>query len=248
MKCRNCGSNLAMEDEKCLFCGTENPFAQKHRKEMKHFTKEFHKTKEEVMDRSNRFNQWTVKITICAVLVAACLALVVIMQNSYNFQRLWIKSRVNANLDWYIEQLDTMEENREYLKMTVFWSDHNLYFCDNLNEYESVIRCCENFQYIYQYTMDIVTLEEDEYFSHERRAGYAADSLNYLYQSAKKQPYADETQYTPKHQAFMDDLVKDTEAFLQTYYGLSDDEVASLQQLSDAKRKVLLEEGVKQYE
>lgn len=45
MKCPGCGSNLTIDDEKCLFCGQENPFAKKHRKEMRHFTKEFNKTK-----------------------------------------------------------------------------------------------------------------------------------------------------------------------------------------------------------
>ncbi len=248
MKCPGCGSNLAMEDERCSFCGAENPFAQKHRREMRRFTREFSETKDEVMHKSRHVNQWTVKITLCAVLVAACLLLVFCMQYSYNFYRLFQERAINSKLDWYTEQLDEMEENREYIKFTTFWDDHDLRVCDNLDEYEMVARCCESFGYVFQYTMRIVLTEDDESTQHEKMAGYAADNVNYLYHNATKQPYADDEQYSTRHQAFMDELVEDMEAFLQVYYGLTDEEVASFRQLSDSKRKVLLEEGALQYE
>ncbi|MGN0156099.1 MAG: hypothetical protein ACI39N_02540, partial [Lachnospiraceae bacterium] len=70
MKCKYCGANLAIEDEKCPFCGKPNPFMTKHRSEMKRFTKEFEKTKSEVIEKSNRFNSWTIRVTVIAVLVA----------------------------------------------------------------------------------------------------------------------------------------------------------------------------------
>ena len=45
MKCPNCGSNLSIDDERCSFCGADNSFAKKHRSQMRHFTREFNKTK-----------------------------------------------------------------------------------------------------------------------------------------------------------------------------------------------------------
>ena len=38
-------------------------------------------------------------------------------------------------------------------------------------------------------------------------------------------------------------LVEDMEAFLQTYYGLSDEEIESFEELSKARKQILLEEG-----
>lgn len=248
MKCRKCGANLSIDDERCLFCGAENTFAVKHRKEMRHFTKEFHETKAEVMHKSKRLNQWTVKITLIAVLIAASLGLLIFNDNIYSFGRFLNERKINANLDWYKAQLDTLEENRDYIALACFWEDYDLSDCDNLDEYEMVVRCCSSFRFVYQYTMDIATIEETDYYSHEDRAGNAADNVNYVYEYSKKKEYYDEEQYSRRHQACMNDLVEDMEAFIQTYYGLSDEEIESFSELSDAKRQVLMEEGVKQYE
>ena len=70
MKCPNCGSNLTIDDDKCQFCGQANPFAVKHRREMKRFTSEFNKTKATVLKESRKVNHWAAKITLIAVLVA----------------------------------------------------------------------------------------------------------------------------------------------------------------------------------
>ena len=37
MKCKNCNANLQIEDEKCPYCGAENPYAKKHRADMKKY-------------------------------------------------------------------------------------------------------------------------------------------------------------------------------------------------------------------
>lgn len=248
MKCKKCGSNLSIDDERCLFCGAENTFAVKHRKEMRHFTKEFHETTAEVLHKSKRLNQWTVKIMLIAVLIAASLGLFIFNDNIYGFERFLNERKINANLEWYKAQLDTLEENRDYIALACFWEDYELSDCDNLDEYEMVVRCCSSFRYVYQYTMDIVTTEETDYYSHEDRAGYAADNVNYVYEYSKKKEYYDEDQYSRRHQACMNDLVEDMEALIQTYYGLSDEEMGSFSELSEAKRQVLMEEGVKLYE
>lgn len=46
----------------------------------------------------------------------------------------------------------------------------------------------------------------------------------------------------------MDDLVADMEAFIQTYYHLTDEEIDSFKELSKARRQILLEEGIAEYE
>ena len=52
MKCKNCNANLQIEDEKCPYCGAENPFAKKHRADMKKYAGEFASTREEVLENS----------------------------------------------------------------------------------------------------------------------------------------------------------------------------------------------------
>lgn len=248
MKCPSCGSNLTIDDEKCLFCGTDNPFAVKHRKEMRHFTKEFNETKEAVMEKSYHVNRWAVKVTLIAILVAANLAVLFFINNIYDFEDFFRERELKNNYAIHKEQLDKMEENRDYIAFACYWTDYNMYSCDVFDEFYLVSQACNSFSYLYQNTMDIVTKEESEYYSHEDRIEHVAEQIEYVYKYANKRDYVDEEQYKPQHQECLDDLVEDMEAFVQTYYGLTDEQIESFEELSKARRQILLEEGIKQYE
>lgn len=248
MKCPNCGSNLTIDDEKCLFCGADNPFAVKHRREMNRFTREFNKTKEEVLQKSHHVNYWAVKITLIAVLVAANLGILFFINNIYDFEQFFKARELESNYIWHKQQLDELEENRDYIALSCYWSDYDMYCSDMFDEYYKVTQACSNFAYLYQYTMDIVTKEETSYFTYEDRLEYVAEQIEYIYKYTQKGDYDDESQFKPQHQACMDDLVEDMEAFVQTYYGLTDEEMESFEELSKARRQILLEEGIKQYE
>ena len=60
MKCSNCGSNLQIEDSKCPYCGSMNPYFEKHREEMFRYKKDYEKTKDEVIQKDDG-------ITACSV-------------------------------------------------------------------------------------------------------------------------------------------------------------------------------------
>lgn len=250
MKCPSCGANLTIDDERCSFCGVDNPFAVKHRKEMHRFTREFNQTKEEVMRKSSHVNYWAVKITLIAVLVAANLGILFFINNSYDFEYFFKARKIESNYTYHKQQLDALEENRDYIAFSCYWSDNDMYCCDRFDEYYAVNQACSNFTYLYQYTMDIVLKDETEstYFSKEDRVAYVADQIEYIYKYAKKGEYDDEERFKPQHQECMDDLVEDMEAFVQTYYGLTDEEMESFADLSKARRLILLEEGIEQYE
>ena len=248
MKCPGCGSNLTIDDEKCLFCGQENPFAKKHRREMRHFTKEFNKTKEEVIQKSSHVNNWAVKITLIAVLVALNLVMLFLIGNTYEIHKYFRAKEILSEYSIHKNELDTMEENREYFKLANYWNDMDLYYCDEFDEYQAVYQVCNSFQYLYGYTMDIFFSEETPYFSIEDRLGYVAEQIEYVYKYSKKGEYDSEEEYSIQHQACMDDLVADMEAFIQTYYHLTDEEIDSFKELSKARRQILLEEGIAENE
>ena len=44
MKCSNCGSNLSVKEVKCAYCGTSNPYFEKHRADMFRFQKDYERT------------------------------------------------------------------------------------------------------------------------------------------------------------------------------------------------------------
>ena len=51
MKCTFCGAPLTLKDEKCPYCGSQNPDILKHRSDMKHYQSEFKKTQVQPGDR-----------------------------------------------------------------------------------------------------------------------------------------------------------------------------------------------------
>lgn len=75
MKCKNCGSNLEIENAYCPYCGRENPFAKKHRDDMKKYASDYNSTKDEVISRSRNVNTKAVKAAVIALTVAAFIAL-----------------------------------------------------------------------------------------------------------------------------------------------------------------------------
>lgn len=248
MKCPTCGSNLTIDDEKCLFCGTNNPFAVKHRKEMRRFTKEFNKTKDEVMEKSHHVNRWAVKVTLIAILFAANLGVLFFINNIYEFEHFFKERELENNYAIHKEKLDELEANRDYIAFARYCEDMDMYMSDLFDEYEKVNRACNSFSFLYKETMGIVTQEELQYYTHEQRLEYVAQNIEYVYEFARKPEYSDEEQHNSQHQACLDDLVEDMEAFVKTYYGLSDEEMESFEELSKARRQILLEEGIKQYE
>lgn len=248
MKCPNCGSNLTIDDEKCSFCGETNPFAAKHRREMKHFTREFNRTKVDVMRTSKQLHYWAVKITLIAVLVAVNIAMLFFITNSYDVERFFQARKIEANYKTHAAKLNELEKNRQYIALSQYYNVNKLYYSDRLKEYDSVVQMCNSYSYIYEYIMQIVTEKETEYYTFEDRLEFISEQFDYVYKYCKPREYSDQEQYKPQHQECMDDLVAQLEDIIQTYFGISDEEMEAFPSLSKARRQILLEEGLKQYE
>lgn len=246
MKCKNCGSNLTIDDEVCSFCGSANPFATKHRAEMRHFTREFNETKEEVLKKSGMLNKWAVKITMIAVLIALnCLAMFALTY-SYDIEDFLINRHVKANYNMYKAALDELEENRNYIGFYQFYNENSLYRAAAFDEYDAVNNICGNYVMIYNNVMAVAT-EEDagyEYDSYEYKIEYISDELEYAYKYCKPREYSNMEEYSPKHQACMDDAIAQMEDLIQVYFNISDEDMDKFPELSKARRQIIMEEGI----
>lgn len=248
MKCEYCGANLTIDDEVCSFCGSANPFAVKHRKEMHHFTREFNKTKAAVLRESKHQTKWAAKITLIAVMLATNLLLWFCIGNSYDIERFFGARKVNAEYLTHKKVMDEYEANRDFIALNYYYNNNNLYYSDKFEEYRAVSDTCSQYSYIYRYIMDIVTKEETEYSTYEKQVEYISDQLDYLYRASVKSTYADEKQYMPVHQECMDDAVAQIEMLIQTYLGVSDEDIAGFRDMSKARRQIIMEEGLAFYE
>lgn len=246
MKCKNCGSNLTIDDEVCSFCGNANPFAAKHRAEMRYFTKEFNETKEEVLKQSGSLNKWAVKITMIAVLIALnCLVMCAIMY-SYEIENFIINRHVIAHYNTYKSTLDELEENRNYIGFYEYYDENSLYRLDVFEEYKSVYYICNNYVNVYRNTLSVVTEEEgeSEYDSYERKIESISDAMESAYYYCNPREYSNMEEYSTKHQACMDDAIAQMEDLIQVYFNISDGDMERFPELSTARRQVLMEEGI----
>lgn len=247
MKCPGCGSNLTIDDEKCQFCGQANPFAVKHRREMKRFTSEFNKTKDNVLKESRKVNHWAAKITLIAVLVALNAMIMYFNEEYYGVERFFIRRRIEANYDTYKEQLDKYEKEQNFIAFFEYYETNRLSCSDLMNEYRKVQYVCSSYSTVYEYILAMKT-EDSTYYKIEDRIKYIADSLEYMYDASQPKDYSDEEQYKPQHQECMDAAIQQAEDIIQTYFNLTDEEIESFETLSGARRQVLMEEGLQRDE
>ncbi len=248
MKCPNCGSNLTIDDEKCSFCGDANPFAVKHRKEMRRFTKEFNQTKQEVMQKSARVNYWSAKIALIAVMVALNLIMIFIINHSYDVQYMLREKEIEADYFLHKVQLEKFEKERDYMGFYSYWLNNDMNISSTMDEYRPIANMCNSYCTVYKYTMDIVTYGETDYFKYEEIVERVANEADYIYEWRVQDEYDNPECFKEEHEACMDDLIEDMENLLMTYYGITEEEMETFPELSGARKQILLEEGVKQYE
>ena len=108
-----------------------------------------------------------------------------------------------------------------------------------------MIRVCNQYTYLYEYIMGYHTKvqqgEDAEYI--ENQIQYMGEQLNYFYDTLDMENYSYyESVDVEQAQVFLERMEQTVKVLLQTYCGLTAEDVESLKELSEARRMVLLEE------
>ena len=119
MKCEHCGYNLQIEDSFCPYCGQPNPFAVRHQREMQHFSREFQKTKQDVLEKSSRFNRRTVRITITAVLIAACAVMAFLCAAADDIRYMQNEKKIEAGAQLIVTTGGVSVGRKDYLPTVI---------------------------------------------------------------------------------------------------------------------------------
>lgn len=245
MKCPNCGANLTIDDEVCSFCGVENPYAEKHREEMRKFTRDFNRTKSQVLEKTQNHSKFVAKVTLIAVMVVLNLVVWIMAADSYEIEKFIINRRMSANYPVIKSELDKLEEERNFIGFYVYYYENRLDYCDLFEEYHAAYNVSNNYEVVYNYMMELLTEEsESSYYTDEKKAEVLAQQRDYLYKYSKPREYSDMTQYTQKHQVFMDAAVEQVEDLLQTYLLIPKEEMNDFRELSAARKQIMIEEGL----
>lgn len=246
MKCPTCGANMQIENEKCPFCGNPNPFAIKHRQDMKYYHSEFQKTQNEVEQKTRRFTSAAVKIPVIFVLVI----LILFVTNARRDIEMAIRTHriekdIRQHEQEYREKLDAYELEGSWIGLYTLYNEKHLGYVETFDEYNTIKHAAFEYEMILK---DIMRhTEENQYYNAETLAPRIADNLESFYKDVYRIGYESDyydARYGPAHEDALGRINEDVAAVLFTYCKLTKDEVDKLPDYSVSMRSRLIEEGL----
>ena len=253
MKCPNCGANMGLEDKFCPYCGSANPFAKQHQKDMQHYEAQFEATRQEVEKKANRFAGIAVPLTILGISLALLIAAVIFAARSYDIGANIKAKRVAQGEAGYRESIEAALDARDYGLVDQIYSVNDLYYVSDdyhdstLIEYAMIFRACQYYAMADE-TISRWTIGGEQSYSEERFAEsckYLADNLLDLY-TVQDRDWYDASCLTEEKLARITEMQEQMTALLITYGGLTEDEIAEIPDMSEQKLARLLEEHFSQ--
>lgn len=237
---------MQIEDEKCPFCGNPNPFAKKHRQDMRRYHREFQETRLEVEKKARHFNSFTAKVTVIAVLFVMVIVMIFV-GNEAPF-RIWsnqLERDVEQNAEQYRQTLRDYEEEGNWRAFYALYDAKNISYTEEMQEYRVLGFMISDYKGVLNELTRYMDQEPDVDVSYS--ASRIANYLDNFYRAAGRISYEGQyydDSYTPERLESFDRLTKDLEAALFTYCHLSKEELALLPDYSVAKKSALIKEGL----
>ena len=246
MKCKQCGASITLDVNFCPYCGTENSEYKLQRKQMFHLKKDYERTKARVLRENQRIAASSVKITAIAILIALNFVIWFLAGNVWDIMHDYKYSTEKKNIRYHLERLTEYEKDNKYLMLSAYYDEHLLYSMEELEEFRQVYQACSNYQYVYSMIMNLYNPEN--YLSKEESIKNICDNLEYMYDAMEKGEYDNPKAFEGQHKKTIDSLKKEVEMLLVTYTGITEEEAAGFDKMSDGQRQIALERGLGLYE
>ncbi len=246
MKCEHCGNNLNIEDKFCPYCGQPNPYAVKHQEEMERYEKDYQETKEEVLEKSSRFNRHTVRITILAVLVALIAVTGFVMAKADDIRWLQMEKSVEQKAPVHREALTELMDSRDYLGVYSYMTRNRITYTNSLREFDAVCDTTSRYRMLYENLMTLQGkrkgAENYGYYTEAELIEDISRNLYGIYGYMKPQEYNSEA-YEGDKMEYMEALRDHVETMISGYFGLTPEETMSMRELTESRINVLLEDS-----
>jgi hypothetical protein len=249
MKCQHCGNNLNIEDKFCPYCGQPNPYAVKHQEEMERYEKDYQETREEVLEKSSRFNRRTVRITILAVLVALIAVTGFVMAKADDIRWLQLERAVEQQAPMHREAIAELMESEDFLGVYSYMTRNRITYTNSLREFDAVYDTTSRYRSFYE---NLMTLQEKKkgaenygYYSETDILADISRNISDIYEYMQPQEYNKEA-YEEDKMEYMEALRDHMEAMVSGYFGLTPEEVKGMRSMTESRINVMLEDRYEQ--
>lgn len=248
MKCESCGAALSLEMLYCPYCGKENAAVKQHVSDMAYYQGAFEETKKNVYEKTHAYTHNTVKIVIVAILAIVWVVMLILVANAYEINEAIKKMENDRNFKEIEGQILEYLEEEEYYALAVYCSEREISIYDTKFEaYEPVIRLVNQYQYVYEEFLNILTPPSYTMDDMERNIGYLANYIDLFYDCYNQE--WEEINYKNMYdmsvmQPEMDKMEQKLQVLLRAYVGLTEEESRQFSTMKSSQRIMLLEEGL----
>jgi len=229
VNCKNCGAPLSLDQATCPYCGTENKEAIEHIRKLKSLEKTYRNAQKEVSEEVFRSRRSYGPLIVLVIVLLANLIMLPLHGASYEFaERINVRKysieEISAKLDEYLE-------NGKYAQLHEFMDHYDLRYSD-FPDYYPLYNLCTYYTRILDYMSD---------FRYD--AEYYTDPLVKACEAIKD--YQDEHKYSVKRienerfKRYAQEIDAEYELVLKTFFKFTDEDIASMDELTSAELVVL---------
>lgn len=245
MKCPSCGAPMGLEDAACPYCGEPNDLARQHQYDMARYRMEYERTQDEVLENTSlmqRHGSWLVILVVLLVALVVAIGLnAVAWDIGYSIR----EGNVERDMAEHAQTLDAYLEQGEYGKFAGYFNANDINMSSN-RSYHAVKTAADAYAQILE---DVAALNDPDEWAFKPdhvhdTCVYLAGSFNRIYMLEQQFSYDPEESFPRWTRAYVDDIRERTAVIGKTYFGLTDDDIRNIPNMSVYRLAQLIEEGI----
>ncbi len=245
MKCPNCGAPMGLEDKYCTYCGTPNMQALRHQADMEKYQQEYLKTQQDVMEKTGRLRRSGSWLVILVVLLIAMIASIILFARAWDIGYTLREKKLTKEMPHHKAVLEAYLEEGEYSQFYGYYSSNSLSLGDDYS-YEAVYRASRSYVNIIEIAASVHDPDNFRFQEKYRTENceYLAEDLIRLFTVEEDLSYYADEALTEDKLAYVEDMRDRIRAVARTCFGLTEEEIDRIPELSKGKLGAMIGEGI----
>ena len=250
MKCPNCGANIRIRDGFCAWCGKPNERAARHVQILDRYRSETDATRSDLERQTLRRVPVFIRLLVIALLLAGFVIVLIVSANAWEWEEDRITREADLHAAEYSAILDSYLADGDAISFCRFCNAHGISVYRSSSRGDSPYQKYRRYSELADYyvrimgeTMELYPYREDAYRSESEIVQLIAENTNYFYGTLDRAREDEDRPLTGEIARAADDLDQQLRALLITYLGIDPADAEKLSELTDAQRRLLLEDA-----